>query len=55
MLLGLSWSAARTFIADDPGNLKPLPGLASLPAWLPQKQGLCQVVKMPDLVALSDF
>jgi hypothetical protein len=25
------------------------------PSWLPQKQGLCQVVKMPDFEMLSGF
>jgi hypothetical protein len=36
-------------------HISMLPVSTTIWNWLPQKQGLCQVVKMPDLETLSGF
>jgi hypothetical protein len=45
----------RFFPARGHAHIHRLPVSTMIWNWLPQKQGLCQVVNMPDFDALSGF
>jgi hypothetical protein len=45
----------RFFLACGHAHIHRLPVSTMIWNWLPQKQGLCQVVNMPDFDALSGF